>query len=135
MSRPPDARRAPRFVRPLLIALGFLFTGIGFLGVILPGLPGTGFFILAAWCFARSSKRFETWLLNLPHVGPLVRDYREGKGMPLRAKVLAVTMITLAVGYSALRFFPSVPLKLLWVAVGAVGVWFIVWRVPTKRAS
>ena len=49
---------------------------IGSVGVVVPGLPTTVFFIVAAACFSRSSSRFEQWVLTRPYVGPMVRDYR-----------------------------------------------------------
>ena len=73
-----------------LLALGWIAVALGGLGVFVPGLPTTGFFVLAAACFARSSPRFEQWVLGLPKVGPLVRDHRAGLGMPRRAKVVAI---------------------------------------------
>ena len=72
---------------------GLLAVGLGSLGVIVPVLPTTVFFIVAAACFARSNPRFEQWVLNLPRIGPMVRDHRAGLGMARRAKVLAVTTI------------------------------------------
>ena len=83
------------------MAVGFLAVGLGSLGVIVPGLPTTGFFVLAAWAFARSSPRFERWVLSLPMVGQLVKDSRAGLGMPRRAKVIAISMMVVAVGLSA----------------------------------
>ena len=83
------------------IALGLAAVGVGGIGIVVPGLPSTVFFVVAAWAFARSSPRLEAWLLGLPRVGPLVRDYRAGLGMPRGAKITAVVMITVFVGLSA----------------------------------
>ena len=84
---PAEPRRA---LAPLWFAGGLVSVGIGGLGVVVPGLPTTVFFIVAAACFSRSNKRFEQWVLNLPRIGRTVSDYREGLGMPRRSKVVAV---------------------------------------------
>ena len=114
--------------------MGFFFVGLGFIGAFVPVMPSTVFFIIAAWCFANGSERWLKWLLNLPTVGPLVRDYRAGKGMPARAKVIAISMLSLAVGVSAWRL-TVLPARIGVVALGAVGVWFILARVPTQKPA
>ncbi|ADV66584.1 YbaN family protein [Deinococcus maricopensis] len=122
---------APRPFRALWLLAGFVLTGLGFLGLILPLMPGTVFFVLAAACFARSSPRFETWLLNLPAVGPLVRDYRAGRGMPARAKLIAVLSIIVAVLLTLPRI-PVLPGRLVWLLLGLYGIWYVTRRVPTR---
>lgn len=114
--------------------IGLVAVGLGGIGIIVPGLPSTVFFIAAAWCFARSNARLERWLLGLPMVGPLVDDYRSGRGMPHRAKVTAVTMIALFCSISAWRV-PSWWLATIIVILGLVGIAWIVWRVPTHRGN
>lgn len=106
--------------------------GLGGLGIILPGLPTTIFFIGAAACFTRSSPRLEAWVLNLPSIGPAVRDYRAGLGMPLRAKVLAVSMIVLFVSISTV-VLSSWALRATVIGAGIIGA-TVVLRVPTKVA-
>ena len=120
-------------VRPLWVALGFVLTGLGFLGLLLPGLPGTVWFILAAACFARGNPKWEAWLLSQPVVGELVRDYRAGRGMPLRAKWIACTCIAVAVGFSLTRI-PVVAGQVAWALVGLAGILYITLRIPTRRA-
>ena len=107
--------------------------GIGSIGVIIPGLPTTVFFIIAASCFAKSSPRFEQWVLDLPHIGPMVRDYRAGLGMPRKAKAWAiVTMVVFATigALLAVRHWAILAVIGLLVAIGAA---YIVFRVPTRE--
>jgi hypothetical protein len=118
--------------RWLWLGGGFVSVGLGALGVIVPGLPTTGFFILAASCFARSSPRFEQWVLDLPGIGPMVRDYRDGLGMPRRAKVLAIGSIVVAVALSATLALEGVA-RVVVLVLGAIGVWYVAWQVPTRE--
>jgi uncharacterized membrane protein YbaN (DUF454 family) len=113
-------------------ALGWLAVVVGSLGVVLPGVPTTGPFVLAAACFARSSPRFERWVLSLPTIGPLVRDHRAGLGMPRRAKVMAIGMMVVACTISALTV-DAVAIAGAVVVAGLVGIWYVGWRVPTRE--
>ena len=112
---------------------GFLFTAVGLVGVVVPGLPTTVFMILAASCFAKSSPRFERWILELPLIGTMVQDYRSGLGMPRRAKAIAIFMMALAVALSISFAITRLSIQILVGAVGAVGVWYVGVRVPTRE--
>ena len=120
-------------MRIVYLVAGLLCVAIGGIGVFVPGLPTTVFFIMAAWCFSRSSERLERWVLNLPGIGPMVSDFRAGLGMPRRAKILAIGCIVLAVGLSAGLVINNLVVRLIVVAVGLVGVWYIGIRVPTRE--
>lgn len=115
------------------LAGGWLAVAVGAAGVVVPGLPTTGPFVLAASCFAKSSPRFERWVLSLPRIGPMVADHRAGLGMPRRAKVLAVSMIVVAVSASTLLAIPSPVGKGITVAAGVVGCWYVGVRIPTRE--
>ncbi|HET6772027.1 MAG TPA: YbaN family protein [Acidimicrobiales bacterium] len=118
--------------RTLLLVLGFAAVALGTVGIVVPGLPTTGFFVLAAACFARSSPRFERWVLDLPTVGPMVRDHRAGLGMPRRAKVVAIAMMLTACSLSSIALGSLVAGAVI-LAAGAVGTWYVGWRVPTRE--
>ena len=120
-----------RAAAPLWFAGGLLSVAIGGIGVVVPGLPTTVFFIVAAACFSRSSPRFEQWVLNLPKIGRTVRDYRAGLGMPRRSKVIAVTMIVAVSTLSAVLVGP--PAAWAIVALGLVGALYVGFRVPTRE--
>ena len=112
---------------------GWAAVGLGSLGVVVPGLPTTVFFIVAASCFARSSPRFERWVLELPRVGPMVRDHRAGLGMPRRAKLWAIGTMLLFAGGSAVLAAGTPPVAAGIAALVAVGAWYIAYRVPTRE--
>lgn len=120
--------------RALWGALGLGSVGIGSIGTVVPGLPTTVFFIIAAWAFSKSSRRLELWVLGLPRIGPMVQDHRNGLGMPRRAKWVAASMIVLFVSISVIIVNP-VWLKVVIGAAGVVGVCYIWLRVPTKEAE
>ena len=121
-----------RIVRGAWCIVGVLAVALGGVGVIVPGLPTTVFFIIAAWAFSKSSPRLEAWVLGLPRIGPMVHDHRNGLGMPRRAKFLATAMIVLFAGASAWLVDSSV-LRSAILATGAIGIAYITLRVPSKE--
>ncbi|EMR74903.1 hypothetical protein MBGDF03_00701 [Thermoplasmatales archaeon SCGC AB-540-F20] len=81
----------------ILITAGTVFVGLGIIGIILPILPTTPFLLLAAACYARSSKRFYDWLINNKWIGAYIKNYREGKGVPLKIKVFTISLLWITV--------------------------------------
>lgn len=133
MSRSPGVAQGP--ARWLWFGAGWASVGVGGLGVVVPGLPTTVFFIVAASCFARSSPRFEQWVLDLPRIGPMVRDHREGLGMSRRAKRFAIATMWAFAGPSAVLAAAGSPVvgAVIGAAAG-VGTWYILRRVPAREA-
>ena len=131
--------RKSRFllIRILWIILGSTFVGIGTVGIFVPGLPTTVFMILAAACYVRSSDKLYNWLIKNKTFGKYIKDYREGKGMPMRAKIFAQSMMTFFIFLAVIPFSPiAVPglwLKILVLALGLVGFWYVGFRVPTRE--
>ena len=83
--------------RIILISLGWLCVGLGFVGVFVPGIPTTIFLIIALWAFTKSSEKLRYWLLNHKRFGPILNNWQEHKVVPLRAKILMVVLMSLAV--------------------------------------
>jgi hypothetical protein len=120
-----------RALRAAYLAAGFVFLGLGILGVVLPVLPTTPFVLLAAACFARSSERFYQWLLNHRSFGPLVREWRQHRSIPYRAKLLAIVMMASTLAVSIVFFVPrGWPQAAL--AVLGVGLALWLYRVPSR---
>lgn len=123
--------RAPTWRRALWLMGGFVSLVLGLVGVFLPLLPTTPFVLLAAVCFSRGSTRCESWLLAHKQFGPMVRDWRATRAVPLRAKQFATAMM--ALGSVTAGF--QLPLRWAWlpaVCCAAVAIWL--WRLPTRKS-
>jgi uncharacterized membrane protein YbaN (DUF454 family) len=86
--------------RYLLIALGTLCLAIGIVGIFTPILPTTPFLLLAAACYASSSARFHHWLLHNRVFGGYIRNYTEGRGIPLKLKLFTIGLLWVTIGIS-----------------------------------
>ena len=114
----------------LWIILGSTFVAIGAIGAIIPGLPTTVFLILAAACYIRSSQKLYDWLITNKTFGPYLKDYREGKGMPRNAKILAVSMIVLFAGYATLFAIEDLMIRIIVGVSGLIGIFYVLFKVP-----
>ena len=115
------------------VSLGSLFVALGAIGVIVPGLPTTPFLILAAACYIRSSQRLYDWLISNKRFGPYLKDYREGKGIPRKAKRLAVVMIVVFVSFSVVFGIEDLTLKIAVGLLGLIGLLYVLFKVPVAK--
>jgi uncharacterized membrane protein YbaN (DUF454 family) len=117
-----------------LNVVGCIALLLGVLGIFLPLLPTTPFLLLASACFARGSTRMHGWLINNRHFGPYVRDFEQGKGIPLKGKAVAVTLMWLSMAYAFFRLGDA-SLKWLLPAL-AIGVSvYLIRFVPTRKLN
>jgi uncharacterized membrane protein YbaN (DUF454 family) len=104
----------------VLIICGTISVALAILGILFPVLPTTPFLLLAAVCYGKSSPRFYAWLLNNRLFGLYIRNYREGRGIPLKQKVFTLLLLWLTIG-STIIFIVEVwwlRLLLLGIATG-----------------
>lgn len=116
-------------LRWLFLSIGALSLLLGIIGIFLPVLPTTPFILLTAACWSRSSPRFHAWLHQHRTFGPMVRDWENHRAVPLKAKWLAWSMMTMSCIVVWWRF-PDWPFLVGSVALvcGLVGLWL--WRLP-----
>lgn len=120
-------------IKTLFNIAGTVALLLGILGIFLPVLPTTPFLLLASACYLRGSERMHRWLMNQPHLGPYIRNFQAGRGIPLRAKIVALaTMWTSIIVSMWLVPLPWVRGLML---VPAVTVTIYLYRMRTLDAS
>lgn len=105
----------------ILIICGWFFVGLGFIGAFVPLMPTTVFLLIAAACFAKSSDKFYNWLLNNKLLGKYIKNYREGNGMPIKAKIFSISLMFVTM-FSTGVF----AIQVLWVRILLAGIFIAV---------
>jgi len=77
----------------LLIAAGFTALSAGGIGIFLPVLPTTPFFLLAAGCFMKSSDRLYRWLTGHKKFGPYIDNYVKYRAVSKQSKVVSIMVL------------------------------------------
>lgn len=105
--------------RQLLLAAGTVSLALGIVGIFVPLLPTTPFLLLAAGCYLRSSQRFYNWLMGSRLFGSYIRNYIEGRGIPVKVKIFIIALLWTTIGVSIwLVVEPVVTIILLIIAAG-----------------
>ena len=105
----------------ILFVAGTISVAIGVVGIFVPLLPTTPFLLLAAACYMRSSERFYRRLLNNRFFGTYIRNYMEGKGVPLRIKIYTIALLWTTISLSIFLISPGIVVKIVLVII-AIGV-------------
>ena len=120
-------------VRWLLIAAGSACVVLGVIGIFLPLLPTTPLMLLAAACFARSSRRFHDWLLANRTFGPLILEWEKHRSIPRRTKLTAIALMSATLAVSIVFFVEPRWLQGLLAVFGvALAIWM--YRIPSRDA-
>jgi uncharacterized membrane protein YbaN (DUF454 family) len=120
--------------RRLLIGAGTLSTGLGIIGVFIPILPTTPFLLLAAACYMRSSERFYQWLINNRIFGAYVRNYIEGRGMPIKIKIFTILLLWLSIGLSITFGVQNIVIRIVLICI-AIGVTAHIGLIKKRRVE
>ena len=109
----------------LLIILGSLCLALGVIGIFLPLLPTTPFLLLSAALYVRSSEKLYQWLIHQKYLGSYIRNFREHKSIPLRAKIISISMVWITLTYCAITISNEIWIKSIFLIL-AIGVtWHI----------
>ena len=117
--------------RYILIVFGIICVVLGGIGIVLPILPTTPFFILALACFAKSSPYFHKKLLTLPYVGDDLRLWEKEKKIDKSRKkvVYFIVLSSFAISLYLVSDKPILQAILLSILVILL---FFIHRIPEK---
>ena len=118
-------------MRLVYLTIGFVSLGLGIIGIPLPILPTTPFLLLAMACFAKSSKRFETWLYQTKLYQTYVADYRETKSIAKERKKWILLQIYILMGIS-IYLAPIIWVKLALGALTIFITFYLLKVIPNK---
>ena len=131
-SSPRTSVAQSKVVRLLWNTVGTLFLALGLIGIPLPLLPTTPFLLIAAACYLRGSRRMYDWMMTNKYFGAYLRDYLEGKGVAITAKVVALSALWGVIAFSAVFATENAIVRVGLLAV-AVGVTIHLLTLKTKR--
>ena len=118
-------------VKVVYIIIGCVCLGLGTVGVFLPILPTTPFYLVTAYCFARSSTKLETWFKGTGLYKKHLESFVEKKGMKLSTKMGILTGVTLLMAFGFFMmarkgiWVPCIILAVVWVAHIVYFVFFV----------
>ncbi len=117
--------------------LGCIFLALGTIGIFLPILPTTPFYLLTLFFFANSSQRLHDWFIGTKLYKKNLEPFIEGRGMPLRTKISIILTVTLLMGFGFFMmarkgvWIPCIILAVVWVG----HIIYFVFRVKTIKDS
>jgi uncharacterized membrane protein YbaN (DUF454 family) len=114
----------------LWFILGMIFLGVSYIGVVTPGIPWSTPAVAAAFCFAKSSKKWHDWIMNHKLFGPFLRNWSERRVFPVYGKwamfiTMDISLIILWVTTQNWKLVLGVGLLMM-----LCGIW--AWRYPAS---
>lgn len=109
----------------VMTIFGTLFLVLGIVGIFVPVLPTTPFLLLAAALYFRSSPRLYDWLMKHKRLGPYIRNFREFRAIPLRVKIISVSLVWLTLLYSSFFIVTAWWLRILLLVLAVILTWHI----------
>ena len=127
--------------RIVFAALGCICLALGTLGVFLPVLPTTPFFIATVFFFANSSERLHTWFIGTRLYKKHLEDFVKKRGMKPSTKVSVILTVTVLMGFGFFMmarkgvWIPCIVLGAVWCAHLVYFVFFVKTIAPDTRRS
>ncbi|WP_455045268.1 YbaN family protein [Leptotrichia trevisanii] len=116
----------------IYVIVGLLAVALGFIGAFLPGLPTTPFLLLASFCFAKGSRRFDRWFKSTKLYKNHLEDFEKNRSMSLKAK------IGILIFSSGMMLFPIIKfnnpyVKIAFVLLEVFKYYYFIFKIKTMK--
>lgn len=118
--------------KSLYITVGFIAFALGAVGVILPVLPTTPFLLLASFCFARGSKRFEDWFMGTKIYKKHLESFVKERAMTLKQKIVLLAFADFMMAFP-LIILDSIHIKIFLVCLIIFKFYYFIFRIKTIK--
>ncbi|CEM60737.1 DUF454 domain-containing protein [Treponema phagedenis] len=123
-----------KIVKIVWIIVGFLFLGIGIIGIFLPILPTTPFLLITLFCFTKGSTRVHNWFIQTKIYKNHLKRFNENRAMTLKAKVsiLAFASTMLLIGF---YFSKNLYARIIIILLMVIKYYYFIFRIKTIRPA
>lgn len=114
----------------LFIILGFIFLGLGSIGVVLPILPTVPFLLLASYCFAKGSDRFHDWFKSTKLYKNNLESFEQSRSMTLKTKLCIVIPVSIMLIIAFLSM-NNIPGRITIVVLLIIKYYYFIFKIET----
>lgn len=118
--------------RIVYILLGSLFLILGAVGIFIPLLPTTPFWLLTCWFYLRSSEKLYNRAMSNRYFGSYIKGFMVDKAIPVRSKVISISVMWLSAILTSVYLIEYLWVKILLILI-SIGVTWHILSFPTKK--
>ena len=115
----------------IYVIAGLLAVTLGFIGAFLPGLPTTPFLLLASFCFAKGSRRFDRWFKSTKLYKNHLEDFQKNRSMSLKAKIVILLFSIGMMLFPIIKFNNSY-VRSTFVLMEVFKYYYFIFKIKTK---
>ena len=121
-----------RIKKIIFVIVGFISLLLGIIGTVLPILPTVPFLLLASYCFARGSNKFEVWFKSSKIYKKYLEDFILNKSMTLKQKIYISTFADIMIAFP-LVILNNLYIKLFLIIVIIFKYYYFIFKIKTIK--
>lgn len=116
----------------IYITIGLIAFALGTIGVALPILPTAPFYLLASFCFARGSEKFNIWFINTKLYKKHLESFVNERAMTLKQKISLLAFADFMLAFP-LILVDNIHVKLFIVVLIVFKLYYFTFRIRTIK--